>query len=151
MQASSGRKQILAVCYGNICRSPTAEALLQRELRSAAMDSRWVAASAGVGALTGHPAAPLALQVAAENEVDLEAHRARQLTPEMATASDIVIALDEYVEDRILDIAGDIAIELWPVADPFGGPEPLYRHAFREIETHVLRFLRELRARELTE
>lgn len=143
------RKQILAVCYGNICRSPMAEVLLQRELHNAGMDARWQASSAGVGALVEHPAAPLALEVAAEHNLDLGSHRARQLTLDLARQADIVIALDEFVEDQIVNVAGDITVELWPVADPYGGPERGYRSAYREIESHVLRFVRELRAREL--
>ena len=47
-------RHVLTVCLGNICRSPMAEGLL-----AAAMPDCEVA-SAGLGALSGHPADPIA-------------------------------------------------------------------------------------------
>ncbi|HDZ1742706.1 TPA: protein tyrosine phosphatase, partial [Klebsiella pneumoniae] len=47
---------VLVVCTGNICRSPMGERILQSLLPEK------IIKSAGVGALVGHPADPLALQ-----------------------------------------------------------------------------------------
>ena len=51
---------ILVVCVGNICRSPTAERLLQRYHPELKVES------AGLGALVGKGADPTAISVAAE-------------------------------------------------------------------------------------
>ena len=147
MDASDApQRHILIVCYGNICRSPTAEALLRRELERAALASRWKVSSAGVRAMEGYPAAPGALQAAAAKGLTLDAHRSRRLTAEMAAAADLIVALDEFVEDQILVQLGDVPMELWPVADPFGGPEEGYRRAYQEIAVHVAEFVQRLKS-----
>lgn len=134
------------MCYGNICRSPLAEALLRRELQRLGLQQSYTIASAGVGALEGLPAAPLARQVAAEHGLDLEPHRSRRLTPKMAQGADRLVALDEFVEDAILRLAGDLPMEAWPVADPYGGPEEGYRRAFSDLEKRVAEYVAHLAA-----
>lgn len=54
---------ILVVCVGNICRSPTAERLLQRYHPELKVES------AGLGALVGKGADPTAISVAAEHQL----------------------------------------------------------------------------------
>lgn len=98
--------------------------------------------SAGVGALPGTPAAPGTVQAARRRGLALEGHRARRLTPEMAREADVLIALDEVVEEEIGILAGDdLPVLLWPVDDPYGGPEAGYARALDEIEAHVRRFV----------
>ena len=71
-------KTILVVCSGNICRSPIGEGLLRDRLRG-----KVTVSSAGCTALVGHPADPLAVEVAAEHNCDISAHRARQIDTEL--------------------------------------------------------------------
>lgn len=137
----AGRARLLVVCYGNICRSPMAEVLFEKALDEAGLGASFSVRSAGVGAQPGTPAAPGALQAARERGLDLEGHRARRLTPEMAREADILIAMDEVVEEEIYILAGEVPVLLWTVDDPYGGPEAGYRRAFREIEARVRRFV----------
>lgn len=51
--------------------------------------------SAGIGALVGQPADPLARALMAERGIDIEAHRARQLTSLMCKESDLILVMDE--------------------------------------------------------
>jgi protein-tyrosine-phosphatase len=55
----------------------------------------------------------------------------------MAHEADLLIALDEFVEDAILRIAGDLPMVSWPIDDPYGGPEEGYRRAFKELQQRV--------------
>ena len=77
---------ILVVCVGNICRSPSGERVLQTLLPSKHI------ASAGIGAekscLVGKPADEMATQVAAEHGVDLSNHHAQQLTSALCSQYD---------------------------------------------------------------
>ncbi len=57
--------RVLMVCSGNTCRSPTAEALLRRELAAAGVTGVLVS-SAGTGAQDGDPASEGAYLVALE-------------------------------------------------------------------------------------
>lgn len=147
MYPSNSRQRILVVCYGNICRSPMAEALLKRELRAAGLDRAYTVRSAGVGAQPGTPAAPGTVRAVAREGLEIAAHRARRLTVEMAREADVVVALDEVVEEEIGILAGDVEVVLWPVDDPYGGPEAGYEQAFRTIEAHVRDFVHACRTR----
>ncbi|MBP6133345.1 MAG: low molecular weight phosphotyrosine protein phosphatase, partial [Thauera sp.] len=73
--------KILTLCTGNICRSPLAEFLLRDRL--AARGRAATVASAGIGALVGHPADETTQRVALRHGIDLSPHVARQLTPEI--------------------------------------------------------------------
>ena len=67
-------KHILVVCTGNICRSPTGEYCLKKEL-----GPEFEVMSAGLGALVDHPAHELSQKIALEHGIDMSAHRARQI------------------------------------------------------------------------
>ena len=74
--------QVLMVCMGNICRSPTAEWVLRHKLQAAGM-ADWVqVASAGTHNYhPGNPADARSARYAARRGYDLSLHRARQLVP----------------------------------------------------------------------
>jgi protein-tyrosine phosphatase len=83
---------ILVVCTGNICRSPMAEALLRAHL--ARLRPQATVSSAGLAALEGRPADPIAVALLAERGIDLSAHRARQITPELVAAAELVLVME---------------------------------------------------------
>lgn len=85
--------RILIVCIGNICRSPMAEALLAARLADSHPEI--VVDSAGLGALIGHPADPIALELMLERGIDISSHKARQLTPDMSSQYDLILTMDE--------------------------------------------------------
>lgn len=85
--------RILIVCIGNICRSPMAEALL--ESRLADVHPEVQVDSAGLGALVGHAADPIAQELMLERGIDISGHRARQLTPEMSGQYDLILTMEE--------------------------------------------------------
>jgi len=69
----------LFVCLGNICRSPTAEAVFRAVVARAGLDGRVAAASAGIGGYhVGEAPDRRAIQAAKRRGYDMTALRARQ-------------------------------------------------------------------------
>jgi protein-tyrosine phosphatase len=85
--------RVLMVCTGNICRSPMAEALLAQRFRDRGVSSG-VVESAGIAALVGYPADPLALDLMGARGLDLANHRARQLTPELVRSFELILVME---------------------------------------------------------
>ncbi|MDE2146832.1 MAG: low molecular weight phosphotyrosine protein phosphatase [Burkholderiales bacterium] len=84
------------VCTGNICRSPTAEAVLRAKLEQAGLGDRVAVASAGTtGWHEGEAPDPRARQHALLRGYDLSALRARALRPEDYERHDLILAMDE--------------------------------------------------------
>ena len=91
-------RHVLVVCVGNICRSPMAEALLRDGLRG---QNDITVESAGLGALVGHPAADDAVELMHERGLDISCHRARQLTPELIGATDLILVMESRQKKAI--------------------------------------------------
>ena len=85
---------VLFVCTGNICRSPTAEAIARRELARYPGAALRVS-SAGSHALEGNPAASRMLLAAATRGADLQRHHARELTRRRVRAADLILCMAE--------------------------------------------------------
>jgi protein-tyrosine phosphatase len=83
---------VLFVCTGNICRSPTAEALARRELERYPGVPIQVS-SAGSHALEGNPAASRSMLAAATRGANLERHFARELTRRRVRAADLILCM----------------------------------------------------------
>jgi protein-tyrosine phosphatase len=86
---------ILIVCTGNLCRSPMSEALLQSKLINEYPDlAEYIEVhSAGTSAIDGNPATSSAVQAMDLWGIDLEPHRASELTPELLEGADLVLAM----------------------------------------------------------
>lgn len=93
---------ILVVCVGNICRSPTGEALLKERLPTINL------ASAGIRALVGHSADAHAVLAADKNGVSLREHVAQQLTAELCREYDLILVMEKKHIDAVSHIAPEV-------------------------------------------
>lgn len=84
--------RILAVCTGNVCRSPVAERALQCGFDELA-PGRFQVSSAGTSGLSGDPVTEETAKVAAEAEIDFTGFRARRLVPEHIDGADLVLTM----------------------------------------------------------
>lgn len=132
--------RILMVCTGNICRSPMAEVLLADRLRKLGIEV--TVSSAGLRALVGAPADPLALELIQKRGLDLSAHRGRQLTREIIHASDLVLVMEDrqkqLVEGLDASVRGRVhrlgRMGKFDVPDPYRRGQKAFDEALRLID-----------------
>jgi arsenate reductase len=128
------KKRVLFVCVGNSCRSQMAEAFA-KAYGSDVID----VFSAGLA-----PAsiiAPLTRQVLSEKNLGIEGHFPKSVEMVSREPFDIVVNMSgvkfAMPGARIVD---------WPVRDPIGLKESVYRSVASEIEGLVMRLILEIRS-----
>ena len=142
---------ILLVCVGNICRSPMAEALLRHELGN---PEGVKIHSAGLAALVDNPAQDDAQALMLELGLDISAHRARQLGPNLLREAELVLVMESEHKAGVamidLTARGKVhRLGEWrdvEVPDPYGRPREDYEHALRLIKVGVADWVKRIQA-----
>lgn len=99
---------IVAVCTGNICRSPMAEFALRRAFEAAGLGERVRVDSAGVSdEELGNPVDPRAGDLLRREGLDASAHAAQAFDPARFADRDLVLALDLVHWRRLRALAPD--------------------------------------------
>ncbi|AXQ29894.1 low molecular weight phosphotyrosine protein phosphatase [Solimonas sp. K1W22B-7] len=138
--------KIMVVCTGNICRSPIGEGLLRQALQG----KNKTVISAGVGALVGHPADPMAVQVSNSHGLDISGHRAQQTTLGLLSAMDLILTMDQTHSSWILQqypqLRGRVhKFQKWngdkDVEDPYRLPLAAFEKAYADIEAGAQRWM----------
>lgn len=99
----SNKLRVLFVCSGNTCRSPMAVAVFRSVLRDefAQCADFFEAASAGLHALPGLPASPLAVEALREQGIELGPHRSRRVDGELLRNADFVLTMTRAHRDEL--------------------------------------------------
>lgn len=129
--------KILIVCIGNICRSPTAETILQSLLPTIEVSS------AGVNALVGCGINGSAEHILKRNGFEQINHTARQITQALITETDLVLVMDkqqlQHLSSKYPCASGKVMLlGKWSnneeIPDPYQKTEQAFINAFEQIE-----------------
>ncbi len=142
---------ILVVCVGNICRSPTAEYMLRKQLSEKGRSVR--VESAGIAALVDKGAEKTAAKMALETGVDMAPHKARQLTEKMIHEYDLVLVMEQghikAVEALAPTSRGKVhLLGRWnkniEIPDPYRKGDAAFEHALSLIQQSVDHWVKRL-------
>jgi arsenate reductase (thioredoxin) len=130
---ADSRKRVLFVCIGNSCRSQMAEAF---------------ARAYGPDVLSAHSAGlspamiiqPLTREVLLERNVRTDGQFPKDLQTVLRESFDVVVNMS----GERLQVPGTRVID-WPVQDPIGQTEQVYRTVATQVEGLVMRLILELR------
>ena len=140
-------KSILVVCVGNMCRSPTAEYLLRSKLTGVQVTS------AGLMARENKPPCSKATDIAANNGLNISAHKTRKLTQEMMVQNDLILAMESVHTDEILSTFpfahGKVILfgkwgENSEIQDPYRQSDEMYQAVFSKLNEHAQKWVTKL-------
>ncbi|NMP16492.1 low molecular weight protein-tyrosine-phosphatase [Thalassotalea sp. Y01] len=130
---------ILTVCVGNICRSPSAERILQQLLPNKEISS------AGLGALIGHDIESHIAALLAQQGMDGTGHRAQQISVELVNEADLILVMEKKHQQTLMQkypsASGKIMLlGKWhndeEVPDPYKKSQDIFEHAYGLIDKH---------------
>jgi protein-tyrosine phosphatase len=147
--------RILFVCTGNICRSPTAEAVFRHQVLEAGLDGRFQIDSAGThGYHIGDPPDSRAIATALQRGVDMRGLKARKVRPDDFRAFHHVYAMDRGHHGLLMAFAplppfGELSLflENTDVPDPYYGTSKDFEDVYDLIEKGSAALLWGLKAR----
>lgn len=149
------RLSVLMVCSGNICRSPTAQAVLERRLAELGLSKDVMVDSAGLESFhVGEAPDKRSQKHASQRGYDLSRQRARRFERADFERFDLVLAMDEghlaSLRKRCpADLQGRLALLLVDaeVPDPFYGGPAGFDRVLDLVELGCIRLAAELAAR----
>jgi len=118
-----------------------AEALLKRDLA----EREVTISSAGLGALVGHGIEPYAREVLEKHGLNASEHRARQITPELVRAADLVLVMEDWQRSEIANLEPTARGKIYllgrwgefEIDDPYRQPYEQFEKAFDAIARGV--------------
>ncbi|MNM37255.1 Low molecular weight protein-tyrosine-phosphatase wzb [compost metagenome] len=138
-------KKLLFVCVGNICRSPTAEILMQQQLRGR---EGVEVSSAGLQAMVGKPIDPMAATLLHERGLESADHRGRQASSSVLVAADLILVMERAHVARITRDVPQVSgktflLGHWDgveIPDPYRQQRIAFEHVYALVERGVSRW-----------
>ena len=156
MEKREKQKSVLFVCYGNICRSPMAEALFREMVKKNSRSLSWRIDSAGfVDWNEGSKPDVGTLTVLSENSIPVGEHRARKMEKKDFYEFDFIFSMDEFVTEKLLvQTPHDSKAKVEPLRrydpeqqifeDPYGGTKADFEKVFRQSIVCLKHFLEKI-------
>lgn len=144
---------VLFVCTGNICRSPTAEAVFRHKVRAAGLESRFRIDSAGThGYHVGEQPDSRSIATALAMGVDMRDLRARKVSSNDFSGFDYIFAMDsghfshlsrfDNADGRLFMYLTGTAHSEMP--DPYYGSQKDFDLVYRLVEEETERLISRL-------
>lgn len=132
-------RNILVVCVGNICRSPTAEYMLKKNHPNLHIES------AGLSAMVDHYADEKAIACMDAVGIDIREHRAKQITADLIKQSDLILVMSnnqlKHIEQKWPFAKGKVfRLGHWQgqnVPDPYQHDQAFFEETCRNIQSYV--------------
>jgi len=156
---------ILFVCMGNICRSPSAEGFFAHRLKESDYAEMISIDSAGTHSYhIGHPPDPRSIETAVKFGIQIEHLRARKVTKRDFETFDLMIAMDQNnlanlqaIKPRGSTTELELMMTYYPqdqsvdrpdeVPDPYYGGMDGFTHMFELLERATVGLLEEVEGR----
>lgn len=127
MPTPGGPYRVALVCLGNICRSPMAHVVLERQLAEAGLAEQVTVGSGGIGGWhRGDPMDERSAAVLAAAGYDPTRHRARHFTIDWYAEYDLLLAMDHRNRADMLELAptveSQLQVQLFRAFDPLAAP-----------------------------
>jgi protein-tyrosine phosphatase len=133
-------REILVVCYGNVCRSPYLQAVLQRALPDLPVKS--------AGFFGSDRAVPeISVVLSAKRGLDLSQYRSRPLIQSTVSSADLMIVMDSYQASQIrrlfprnraqIVVAGDLDPKFESsraITDPWKQSSDVFESSFNRLD-----------------
>nr|WP_314266244.1 protein tyrosine phosphatase [uncultured Moellerella sp.] len=128
---------ILVVCMGNICRSPTGERLLQQLCPNKKIHS------AGIIAKNDMPANESSTRTAQKHNLSLENHQSQRLTTELCREADLILVMENdhinKVHQQFPETRGKVMLfGQWlnkiEIPDPHKRSDEMFEHVYILME-----------------
>lgn len=144
-------KTIAFVCTGNTCRSPMAEGLFNSLVKNLSLPYR--ALSAGIFAVSGSLPSENAVEISAENGIDISGHRAVQFNHDIAEKADIILTMSQSHKETLSNFFPNMSDKIYTlpeyigntafteVFDPFGGNIDVYKSCFEVLKVFIKKLI----------
>ncbi|MBU0502835.1 MAG: L-threonylcarbamoyladenylate synthase [Candidatus Omnitrophota bacterium] len=153
IESAAKKKTVLFICTGNSCRSVMAQAIFEKKLKDKGIKDVEVL-SAGTMLFGGLGATLEVKELLAEEGMDVSKHISQKVTRDMLNKSDIILVMEHFHEERILQLDPQVKNRLFllkefakagaddnnmDISDPIGKPKEFYVRTMDTIKQAIER------------
>ena len=144
----SPKYKILAVCLGNICRSPIAHGLINHHASRLNLNIE-VDSAGTIDYHSGNPPDRRSIEIMKENDIDISNQRSRVFCRHDFEIYDLILAMDKQNLIDLRSLASNdnemskikLVLENDDVPDPYYGGEEGFENVFKLLDQAIPRWL----------
>lgn len=133
----------MLVCLGNVCRSATAERILQKKLPLLHIES------AGIKAMVGHGIEENSAAILDNNGYNSAGHKAKKLSSKLVNEADLILVMEKSHRDSIIKLypqaCGKVFLlgkwsEDLEIVDPYQKSKEVFYRTYEKIEKNCFQW-----------